>query len=91
MMGDIMAALQLEQVDRYAFVARPEHLWRPAGSRAVYGGQVFGLAMVAAHQSLGAFSATSAERLDARREFPLHSAHAMFLLPGRADSPVLYT
>lgn len=63
------AALRLDEIERDLYVQAVETLWTPAGSRAVYGGQIVGAAMLAAERSR-----TS--------PFPLHSLHSYFLRPG---------
>jgi acyl-CoA thioesterase II len=89
--ADVRAALELEQVDAFLFRADQKSLWRPPGSRAVYGGQVYGLALLAAHESLGNPSASPEEQAKSREELPLHSAHGYFLLPGDASKPIIFT
>jgi acyl-CoA thioesterase-2 len=77
------AALALEELDRDLYLQRVDALWAPAGSRAVYGGQIIGSAMLAAERSRTAAA------------FPLHSLHAYFLRPGLTSGPsakpILYT
>jgi acyl-CoA thioesterase len=86
-----MSALQLTRIDKFAFMAESESLWRPAGSRAVYGGQVFGLAMLAAHETVGESLDGHTELVDQDSDpLPLHSAHSYFLLPGDSSKPILY-
>jgi acyl-CoA thioesterase-2 len=76
------AALALEELDRDLYLQRLDALWAPAGSRAVYGGQIIGSAMLAAERSRTAAA------------FPLHSLHAYFLRPGVTSGasarPILY-
>jgi len=69
------AALALEELDRDLYLQRVDSLWSPAGSRAVYGGQIIGSAMLAAERSRTAAS------------FPLHSLHSYFLRPGVTSGP----
>ena len=69
------AALALEELDRDLYLQRLDALWTPAGSRAVYGGQIIGSAMLAAERSRTAAA------------FPLHSLHAYFLRPGVTSGP----
>lgn len=68
------AALRLDEIERDEYVQAVETLWTPAGSRAVYGGQIVGAAMLAAERSR-----TS--------PFPLHSLHSYFLRPGVSIGP----
>jgi len=89
--SDVRAALELERIDTLIFRADSKTLWRPLGSRAVYGGQVFGLAMLAAHETLGDPLSSPAELAEIREALPLHSAHGYFLLPGDAKKPIIYT
>jgi acyl-CoA thioesterase len=76
------AALALEELDRDLYLQRLDALWAPAGSRAVYGGQIIGSAMLAAERSRTAAA------------FPLHSLHAYFVRPGVTSGasarPILY-
>lgn len=59
-------------------VHRSKSLWTPAGARGVYGGQVIGQALMAAHATLD-------------DDIPIHSMHSYFLLPGDATRPILYS
>jgi acyl-CoA thioesterase-2 len=74
------AALSLEELDNSLFLQRVETLWTPAGSRAVFGGQIVAAAMLAAERTRTA-------------PFPLHSLHSYFLRPGASGAgakPILY-
>lgn len=67
----------LERIDPKLFLAKPEHLWKPPGARAVFGGQVLGQALSAASQTVGP-------------QLSLHSLHAYFVRPGQLEHPLLY-
>lgn len=71
----------LEELDVDFYLQRPDTLWTPEGSRAVYGGLIVQQAMLAGERS----------RTNA---WPLHSMHSYFLRPGlsRGDGarPILY-
>jgi acyl-CoA thioesterase-2 len=74
------AALTLSEIEPNLFLQHPSSLWRPPNARSVFGGQIFGAAMLAAER-------TSVSR------FPLHAAHAHFLRPGVSGSgaaPIVY-
>eukprot|EP00659_Diplonema_papillatum_P002379 gene2379-3687_t len=75
--NDIAASLILEKIDADLF--RSVNLWKPAPmARAVFGGQIIGQAMVAAHRTID------------RQELAVHSMHAYFLLPGDPKLPAIY-
>ena len=70
-------ALLLEKLDKDLY--RSINLWKPfPKARAVYGGQLIGQTLVAAHRS------------QERKDLSVHSMHAYFLLPGNATIPALY-
>lgn len=60
------------------FATASKSLWTPAGARGVYGGQVIGQALMAAHATLS-------------DDIPIHSMHSYFLLPGDSSRPILYS
>ncbi|XP_013403795.1 acyl-coenzyme A thioesterase 8 [Lingula anatina] len=67
--------LKLEEIDVNLY--RGSNLWKPVRSRAVFGGQVVGQALVAA-------SKTVADHLH------VHSLHTYFIRPGDNTLPILY-
>jgi len=75
--NSVSSPLELEILDLDLF--RSKSLWRPAGSRAVYGGQVCGQAL-------------AASRLCLCDKIPkeLHSLHSYFMRPGDPDIPIIY-
>jgi acyl-CoA thioesterase II len=72
-------ALELEEIEPGLYRQPASALWVPPGAKGVFGGQILGGAMSAAHRTL-------APSVD----FPLHSMHAYFLLSGNATKPILY-
>ncbi|MBS0241628.1 MAG: acyl-CoA thioesterase II [Proteobacteria bacterium] len=72
-LGALLAVLDLEQLEENLFRGRGPS----AGWQRVYGGQVFGQALVAAVRTV------PEERI-------AHSAHAYFLLAGDPKSPIVY-
>ncbi|KAI9218342.1 HotDog domain-containing protein [Blastocladiella britannica] len=70
-------SLYLEELDTNLFRVHPSALWRPYGSRGVFGGQIIGLALVAATHSVP-------------RAFKVHSLHSYFLLGGDNARPILF-
>ncbi|KNE72941.1 acyl-CoA thioesterase II [Allomyces macrogynus ATCC 38327] len=70
-------SLRLEELDKNLFRCHPEHLWLPVGSRGVFGGQIIGLALVAATHTVP-------------RAFSVHSLHSYFLLGGDNTKPILF-
>eukprot|EP01065_Artemidia_motanka_P047090 TRINITY_DN7296_c0_g1_i1.p1 TRINITY_DN7296_c0_g1~~TRINITY_DN7296_c0_g1_i1.p1 ORF type:complete len:360 (+),score=122.07 TRINITY_DN7296_c0_g1_i1:58-1080(+) len=74
--GDLGRALRLEKLDTDLF--RSIRLWKPApNSRAVFGGQIIGQSLVAAHRTISP-------------ELRVHSMHSYFILPGDNTVPALY-
>eukprot|EP00933_Yihiella_yeosuensis_P004414 TRINITY_DN108783_c0_g1_i1.p1 TRINITY_DN108783_c0_g1~~TRINITY_DN108783_c0_g1_i1.p1 ORF type:complete len:336 (+),score=54.83 TRINITY_DN108783_c0_g1_i1:34-1041(+) len=75
--ASIMSALELETLDVDLY--RSVRLWKPAAdSRAVFGGQIIGQALVAAHKTI------KDDRLK------VHSLHSYFVRPGDNSVPALY-
>eukprot|EP00842_Homolaphlyctis_polyrhiza_P003691 jgi/Hompol1/4322/HPOL_001576-RA len=71
----IEQSLDLEDIDPNLF--RSKTLWKPVGNRAVFGGQVVGLALSAATQTVDP-------------KFMVHSLHSYFLLPGDNTIPIIF-
>jgi acyl-CoA thioesterase-2 len=70
---DLVDLLALERIDRDLFRGRSQDL----GWHSIFGGQVFGQALSAATQTVGA-------------ERPVHSAHGYFLRAGDLGRPIVY-
>ncbi len=70
---DLVDLLALERIDRDLFRGNSQDL----GWHAIFGGQVFGQALSAATQTVGA-------------DRPVHSAHGYFLRAGELDRPIVY-
>lgn len=77
----IRDAFTLERINVDYFRQMPDKLWRPAGARAVFGGQIIASAIEACHQSL---------LPSEHQKFELQSLHSYFLLPGDPSQPILY-
>lgn len=75
MTSPIEATLDVEEIDVDLY--RSKSLWKPPGARGVFGGQVLGLALVAASRTVS-------------KDFLVHSLHTYFLLPGNNEIPILY-
>lgn len=56
---------------------RSKELWIPVGLRAVFGGQIIGLALKAATRTIDS-------------KFHVHSLHCYFLLPGDHKIPIIF-
>lgn len=69
--------LTLEKIDVNIFRASAKCLWRPIGSRFVFGGQVVGQALTAAFNTV-------------REPLLLHSLHCYFLKGGNNEKPIIY-
>lgn len=69
--------LTLEKIDVNIFRASAKCLWRPVGSRFVFGGQVVGQALTAAFNTV-------------REPLLLHSLHCYFLKGGNNEKPIIY-
>lgn len=69
--------LKLEKIDVNIYRASSKSLWRPVGSRFVFGGQVVGQALTAAFNTV-------------KDELLLHSLHCYFLRGGNNEKPILY-
>lgn len=69
------AALHLERLDVDLF--RATDMWAPPGAKGVFGGQILGQAVKAAHETV------------ATTEMQMHSVHGYFLLPGDSSLPAL--
>ena len=68
-------ALELEELDVDLY--RSKNLWKPLYSRGVYGGQVMGLALKAAVNTVP-------------EKFHVHSYHSYFLLAGDSSIPIVF-
>ena len=77
--------IDLEEVDTLIFRAPRANLWVPPGSRAVFGGQVLGQALHAALRTVDGALGPFGER----RMTPV-SLHSYFLLPGEAESDIVF-
>ena len=73
---DIRSALSLEKIDENLF--RSKSLWTPPGARGVYGGQIIGQALIAAHATVDYHTKS------------VHSLHSYFLLAGDSSLPAIY-
>eukprot|EP00756_Hemistasia_phaeocysticola_P007011 Hpha_TRINITY_DN14088_c0_g1::TRINITY_DN14088_c0_g1_i1::g.43817::m.43817/K11992/ACOT8, PTE; acyl-CoA thioesterase 8 len=74
--GDIGRALELERLDTNLY--RSIRLWKPTPkSRAVFGGQIIGQSLVAAHRTVDP-------------SLKVHSMHSYFVMPGDNSTPALY-
>ncbi|XP_022336754.2 acyl-coenzyme A thioesterase 8-like [Crassostrea virginica] len=69
--------LTLEKIDVNIYRASAKCLWRPVGSRFVFGGQVVGQALTAAFNTV-------------QDPLLLHSLHCYFLRGGNNEKPILY-
>ena len=72
---NIEKALDLEDIDVDLF--RSKSLWKPIGSRGVFGGQVVGQALASALKT-------------ADPKFQVHSLHSYLLLPGDNSLFIIY-
>ncbi|ORZ36235.1 acyl-CoA thioesterase II [Catenaria anguillulae PL171] len=70
-------SLLLEELDKNLFRCDPAHLWRPVGARGVFGGQIIGLSLVAATNTVP-------------RTHKVHSLHSYFLLGGDNSRAILF-
>ena len=68
--------LVLERVDPMLFRCTVDNLWKPEGARGLFGGQIIGLALEAAQQTVGS-------------DQVLHSMHCYFVRAGRNDVPLI--
>ncbi|KNC48735.1 palmitoyl-CoA hydrolase [Thecamonas trahens ATCC 50062] len=87
--------LELEKLDTDLYrTADVGALWHPPGSKGVYGGQVVGQAVVAAHMTLDddddASASSRSGACGGSGGHELHSMHAYFLKPGNASVPLLF-
>jgi len=74
--GDIGRALELERLDTDLY--RSVKFWKPSAvSRAVFGGQIIGQSLVAAHRTVDP-------------SLRVHSMHSYFIMPGDNTIPALY-
>ncbi|XP_048773891.1 acyl-coenzyme A thioesterase 8-like [Ostrea edulis] len=69
--------LTLESIDVNIYRASAKSLWRPVGSRFVFGGQVVGQALTAAFNTV-------------QEPLLLHSLHCYFLRGGNNEKPIVY-
>jgi len=69
--------LKLEEIDTNLYRASSSDLWRPVGSRAVFGGQIIGQALAATGRTVPDHMFT-------------HSLHSYFIRPGNADQNIVY-
>lgn len=92
-------ALRLIEIDRDLYMHQKDDLWKPPGSRGVFGGQILAGAMSAAQATVRDYerSLSGAEGVDkaagsgtAAVPFSPHSLHAYFLLPGDSSRHILY-
>ena len=72
-LSDLLDLLQLEQLEKGLFRGQSENLGLPQ----VYGGQVIGQALSAAHYTV-------------EPDRAVHSFHSYFLYPGQLDKPIIY-
>ncbi|KAI8902561.1 HotDog domain-containing protein [Globomyces pollinis-pini] len=72
----IEQTLELEELDT-GLLYRSKKLWKPTGFRAVFGGQVIGLALGAAMKTV-------------ESKYLVHSLHCYFLLPGDDSIQIVY-
>eukprot|EP00127_Corallochytrium_limacisporum_P006421 Clim_evm11s227 gene=Clim_evmTU11s227 len=79
----LLNALKLEEVDTDIYVAKEKDLWKPAMGAAVFGGQVIGQAIRAAHFTIDASMRDGVKR-------SCHSLHAYFLRGGDHTRPIVY-
>ncbi|XP_056018788.1 acyl-coenzyme A thioesterase 8-like [Ostrea edulis] len=73
----LFKSLTLDCVDTNNYRASAKSLWRPVGSRFVFGGQVVGQALTAAFNTV-------------QEPLLLHSLHCYFLRGGSNEKPILY-
>ncbi|KAI9183728.1 acyl-CoA thioesterase [Blastocladiella emersonii ATCC 22665] len=74
---DVSDSLHLEELDKNLYRVAPAALWRPVGARGVFGGQIIGLALVAATNTVPA-------------PFKVHSLHSYFLLGGDNTRAIVF-
>ena len=64
-------ALDLETLDDNLFRCKPEHLWKPLKARGIFGGQIYGLALVAAAKTVPESHLVHVKRRDTVLSIPL--------------------
>lgn len=83
--------IDVERIDTNLFrTANVAALWRPPMGQGVYGGQVIGQALAAAHETVDDDWARKASRASERGDAVVNSAHAYFLRPGNSKKPMVF-
>ena len=82
------SVLDLQEIDTNLFVAPSPTLWVPPGGRGVFGGQIIGHALHAAHLTVDGASDDAGTPPPERRA--VHSFHSYFLLAGDSSRDVIF-